>query len=52
MQLDGVPHCIADFGDRDIVDVYPLGVAMAEGIGSELFTLLVGIIQTFRLRRY
>ena len=42
MHLNGVPHCLADVGDGDIGGVHPFGVAMPEGIGGELFALLLG----------
>ena len=44
MHLDGVTHCLADVGDGDVVGVHPLGVAMPERIGGELFALLLDVI--------
>ena len=41
VNLNGVTHCLADVGDGDVLGVHPLGVAMAEGIGGELFALLL-----------
>ncbi len=43
MILDGVPHCLADVGDGDIGGVNPLGVAVTESIGHQLFTLSLGV---------
>ena len=37
VNLNGVPHGLADVGDGDIGSVHPLGVAMAKGIRRELF---------------
>ena len=38
VNLDGVPHCLADVGDGHVGGVHLLGVAMAKGISRELFT--------------
>ena len=44
VNLDSVTHCLADVGDGDVVGVHPLGVAMPERIGGELFALLLDVI--------
>ena len=44
VNLDSVPHCLADVGDRDVCGVHPFGEAMSEGIRGELFTLLLGVV--------